>query len=398
MDFLSQLFYDLINDYTVRSVTLGSAVLGIISGSLGTFAVLRQQSLLGDAVSHAALPGIALAFLITGTKSHFILVIGALVAGWVGTLFFMGITKRTRIKNDSALGIILSVFFGFGLVLLTYIQKQSNAAQAGIEKFLFGQAAAIITNDILIMVILGSIALIIMLIFWKEFKILTFDSDFGSSLGFPMNFIDLLLTGIIVIAIVIGLQTVGVVLMSAMIIAPATAARQWTNSLGKMTVLSAIFGAIAGISGGLISSNVEKLPTGPIIIISISVIVLISILFAPNRGLVGGLIRKLKNKHNIKLNAVLLDLYELASKQHHNDYKYGHNISTIKIMSGERIGVGNTLKILEMRGLVKSIIKDEWISDRGSLRFIQSKEWVLTDKGYNTAKKIVESTLQNNIK
>lgn len=394
MDFIFQILSDLFNDYTVRSVTFGSAVLGIISGSLGTFAVLRQQSLLGDAISHAALPGIALAFIITGFKSQLVLILGALVSGWIGTLFFMGITKRTRIKNDSALGIILSVFFGFGIVLLTYIQKQPNAAQAGIEKFLFGQAAAIITSDILIMAVLGSLALIIMLLFWKEFKILAFDSDFGDSLGFPMRTLDVILTGIIVIAIVIGLQTVGVVLMSAMIVAPATAARQWTNHLSVMALLASIFGATAGISGGLISSNVGNLPTGPVIIISISIIVIISILLAPNRGIIWDLARRMKNRFNIRLHAVLIDLYELAVEQHENNYQYGHNLSTIKIMSGKRIGVKNTLRMLEKRGLVNSIIKDEWSSDRGSLHTVQSREWVLTDKGYNKAKKLVESTLK----
>ena len=130
-------------DYTLRTVALGAAVLGLSSGSLGAFAVLRGQSLLGDAISHAALPGVALAFLLTGTKAPLVLVVGAGLAGWVGTLCVMAVVRRSRVPYDAALGIVLSVFFGLGMVLLTYIQSQPNASQAGLDTFLFGQAAAV---------------------------------------------------------------------------------------------------------------------------------------------------------------------------------------------------------------------------------------------------------------
>src|SRR5690554_4552012 len=147
MEFLHQL----ITDYTLRTVALGAATLGLVSGAMGTYAVLRRQSLVGDAVAHAALPGIALAFLFTGSKLPLVLMLGAAAAGWVATLLIMAVVETTRIKYDSALGLTLSVFFGFGLVLLTYIQRHAGAGQAGLDTFLFGQAAALIQQDVLTM-------------------------------------------------------------------------------------------------------------------------------------------------------------------------------------------------------------------------------------------------------
>lgn len=168
-----QLLYDLLFDYTVRTVALGAATLGIVSGTLGAYAVLRRQSLLGDAMSHAALPGIALAFLLTASKAPLVLIIGAGLAGWLGTLAIMAIVNTTRVKEDSALGLVLSVFFGFGLMLLTFIQRRPDATQAGLDKFLFGQAAALLERDIVVMAGLGAVALLVVALFWKEFKLLS---------------------------------------------------------------------------------------------------------------------------------------------------------------------------------------------------------------------------------
>ncbi|CAI8029790.1 Zinc transport system membrane protein TroD [Geodia barretti] len=227
-------------------VAIGAALLGAVSGSLGTYAVLRRQSLLGDAISHAALPGVAIAFLLTGSKTPLILVLGAALAGWLGTLLILSIVRLTRIKYDSALGIVLSTFFGFGLVLHTLIQRTGNANQAGLDTFLFGQAATVLESDVLTIGILGGVAIIIMFVFWKELKLLVFDEGFAASLGFPIRVLDILLTSLLVIAIVLGLQAVGAVLMSAMLVAPAVAARQWTNKLSLMMFLAACFGALAG--------------------------------------------------------------------------------------------------------------------------------------------------------
>lgn len=287
-------------DYTLMIVGIGAALLGSVSGALGSYAVLRRQSLLGDAISHAALPGIAIAFLLTGSKAPLILILGAAIVGWLGTLLILSIVRLTRIKYDSALAIVLSTFFGFGLVLHTLIQRTGNANQAGLDTFLFGQAATILARDVLTIGILGGVAIIIMLIFWKELKLLIFDEGFAASIGLPIRALDILLTSLLVIAIVLGLQAVGAVLMSAMLVAPAVAARQWTNRLSLMIFLAAGFGALAGVSGTIISSTAARIPTGPTIVLCATVLVGISIAFAPNRGLLWNRMRQQRNRHNLK--------------------------------------------------------------------------------------------------
>lgn len=283
---LAQLLNVMLFDYTVRTVALGTALLGVVSGALGVFALLRKQSLMGDAISHAALPGVVLAFMLTGLKGPAVLMAGAAIAATAGVLLVIAITSQTRLKQDSALGIILSVFFGFGLMLLTFLQQNPDARQAGLNHFLFGQAATLLERDVRVMALFGAPALVLMLLFWKELKLLSFDRDFGASLGFSMRRLEVLITLLLVVAIVIGLQAVGVVLMSAMIVAPAAAARQWTDRLGLMVALSALFGATSGVVGTALSSVASSLATGPVIVLCISAIAAFSLLFAPNRGVV----------------------------------------------------------------------------------------------------------------
>lgn len=356
---LAQLLHDLFFDYTVRTVALGAGVLGIVSGSLGSFAVLRKQSLLGDAMSHAALPGIVLAFILTRSKLPVILLIGAMITAWLGAVTIGIIVRNTRIKNDSGLGLVLSVLFGFGLMLLTFVQRIPDASQAGLDKFLFGQAAALLERDVITMAVLGGLALLLMTLFWKEFKLLSFDADFGASLGFPMRLIDIMLTTLIVIAIVVGLQAVGVVLMSAMIVAPAAAARQWTNRLSLMVLLAALFGALAGTSGALISSTGAGLSTGPVIVLSISAIVLLSLLLAPNRGLVWHWFRRRQNRRRLRVESILTDLYILAS-QHEEDPQHPHHVAVLRAMRAGRGGVRRSLEELAARGWVQEVAPEEW--------------------------------------
>ena len=358
----------ILTDYTLQIVSLGSALLGIISGVLGSFAVIRKESLLGDAVSHSALPGIALAFILTGTKNTEVLLLGALISGLVATLIIMGISKYSKIKFDSALALVLSVFFGGGLVLLTYIQKIPNANQAGLDKFIFGQASTLLMRDVKIIAISGAILLVLVLIFWKEFKIVSFDIDFAESLGFNTRKITLLLFAMIVVAIIIGLQTVGVILMSAMLTAPAVAARQWTDKLHVMVILPALFGAIAGIGGTIISSLVSKLPTGTMIVIIVSIIVIISLTLAPNRGLIWKYIRDRKNHMAIGEDQVLVNLYHLA--MNHHDTSHCHDICTI----GANIAVNP-----KCEDKIRSQLKD--LKERGFTREDYFDKWCITSEG-----------------
>jgi manganese/zinc/iron transport system permease protein len=277
---------ELLSDYTARNVALGSSLLGVISGLLGCFAVLRRQGLLGDVLAHAALPGICLAYLLTNSKSSLVLLLGAAIAGWLAALALLQIVQQARLSEDSALGIVLSTFFAAGITLLTFLTKRGDAQGAGLDRFLFGQAAALIEEDVFVIAVLAAIAIGATALFYKEFKLLTFDALFARSIGLPTQALSVLLTSLVVVAIVIGLQTVGVVLMAAMLIGPAVAARQWTDRLGVMVALAALFGAAAGLAGALISLSAENIPTGPVTILSLTLIVLFSLLLAPARGLV----------------------------------------------------------------------------------------------------------------
>lgn len=357
MDAILEFVHLIFTDYTLRTVTLGAMILGLVSGLLGSFAVLRKQSLLGDAMSHAALPGVVIAFILTGSKAPLVLMLGALAAGWLGALLVQLVTERTRIKQDSALGIVLAVFFGFGLVLLTWVQRQGNANQSGLDTFLFGRAAALVMSDVWAMAGVGGVGLLLVALFWKEFKLLSFDPDFAATLGFPVGVLNVALTTLIVVAVVIGLQTVGVVLMSAMIVAPAAAARQWTDRLDRMVLVAALFGALAGMSGALISSLSRGLPTGPTVVLCVSLLVAVSLLFAPNRGLVGAWLRQRRNRRQLRRAAVLETLYRLAIS--HGNATHAHQLGAVQTaMPG--VDVKRTLAALAREGLARPIAGDLW--------------------------------------
>ena len=371
---ITEYFNLLFTDYTLRTISLGTAVLGAICGMLGSFAVLRKQSLLGDAISHAALPGIAIAFLITGAKDTNILLLGALVSGLIGAFWIRGMISKTHLKSDTALGLVLSLFFGFGMLLLTYIQKQPNANQAGLDKYLFGQAATLVESDVLLMVFVTATALVVVLLFWKEFKLLLFDSDYANTLGFNTKFIDILITFFIVLAIVIGLQTVGVVLMSAMLLAPAAAARQWTSSLAVMVFLAALIGAFSGVFGTAISASQDNLSTGPVIVLVASFFVVVSFVFSPTRGLLFKQIRLIKNRRDLHLKKTLQFMYGIA--QTHENIDQPH---TIRILNNFQGFTKKSLRKME---------ENQWI-------LLNKQQWSLTLKGFAEAQNLFNQQTQH---
>jgi manganese/zinc/iron transport system permease protein len=353
-------------DYTLQTVALGAVVLGVTAGALGCYAMLRRQSLIGDVISHAALAGVALAFIVTGAQSPLPLLLGAALSGWAAAAFAQFTSRTTPVKIDTSLGIGLSVFFGLGILLRTLIQKTAGASQAGLDKFLLGNVSTLLREDIVTMAVLGGVALLLLALLWKEFKLATFDPQLAASQGWPVRALSALLTALIVIAIVIGLQTVGVVLMSALLIAPAAAARQWTDRLGVMVVLAATFGALAGISGAIVSATVERLPTGPVIVLVVTAIVMFSMLFAPNRGLLADALRSFGRRRRLENSVVLEGMLRMAES--HADPHYAHEASALQALTGA--GVERSLGELERAGLVSR-------SD-GS--------WALTDRGLSAAR------------
>lgn len=269
----------------IKYVVFGTVLLSISSAVVGCFTFIKKKSLVGDVVSHAVLPGICIAFMVSGSKDPFLLIIGAFISGWLSILVMDQIIRTTKIKEDAATGLSLSVFFGIGILLMTYIQHSGNAAQSGLDTFLFGKAAALVGKDLIAFSLIAIVVLIAVFLFYKEFKLISFDPQFAKVIGLPIRRLEMLLTSITVLSVVTGIQAVGVVLMAAMLITPAAAARFWTNRLSRMIMLSAIFGAFSGISGAFISYSAPSMPTGPWMVMILSVIALFSFFFAPGRGI-----------------------------------------------------------------------------------------------------------------
>lgn len=364
--------FALLADYTIQNVMIGAVLLGVVSGVLGSFAVLRRQSLLGDTLSHAALPGICIGFLLAGTRSLPAILAGALVAGALAALVVLALTRTTRLKTDASLGIALSVFFALGIVLLTHIQNAGSAAQGGLESFLFGQAAAILRSDLYVMGAIVFVALGLVALFWKEFKLITFDPAYARTLGLPVLALEAGLTTMIALAVVVGLQMVGVVLMAAMIIAPAAAARQWTDRLGVMVCLAALFGLASGLFGALVSATARGLATGPLIVLAVSAIVVLSLFFAPRRGLVPAALRQRENTRQLGSRRVLATLYRLAAE--HGDPAYPAEQSMLDAYHGAE--TGEALRRLEQRGMITSTRH----APEGT------PHWTLTESGIAEAK------------
>ena len=287
----------ILQSYTTQMVLLGTALLGLASGIAGTFAVLRKESLIGDGLSHAALPGVVIAFLLTGIKDIEVLIAGAalssITAAWLITIT----VENSKIKFDGALATILSAFFGLGMVLLTYVQSLNNAGQAGLSKFIFGQAATILARDVYITSAAALIIIVLTALFWKELKLISFDVEYAKTLQIPVTFTLILYRSLLIMTIIIGIQSVGAILISSLLIAPAVGARQWTNKLGTMCILAGFFGMISAIGGTIWSTSVPKLPTGPAIIVILSILVLLSLIFAPNRGMLWQFRKNRQSKH-----------------------------------------------------------------------------------------------------
>lgn len=347
---MSAALANLLADHTVQTVALGAAILGVTSGVLGSFAVLRGQSLLGDTLSHAALPGICLGFLVAGGREMGAILGGAFVTGGLAALAVLLIARRTRLKTDAAQGIALGVFFALGVVLLTLVQARGGAGQAGLSAFLFGQAAAMLRADLWVMGGIAAAALALTGAFWKEFKLVTFDPGFARGLGLPVLVLEAGLTVMMALAIVIGLQLVGVVLMTAMLVAPAAAARQWTDRLGRMVALAALFGVLAGVGGAVISATGRGLSTGPIVVLIATGFFAGSLVLAPRRGLLRRVLDRRVRRHRIADDRVLATFAGLAAA--HDDPSYPVEAGMIAARHG---GVPGALRRLEAGGLIRPV-------------------------------------------
>lgn len=359
-------------DANIRYVTLGSVLLAASSAVVGCFTLLRKRALVGDAVAHAVLPGVCLAFILSGTKNPFLLLIGAFVTGWISLVVIDYITSRSRIKEDTAIGLVLSVFFGIGILLLTSIQQTGNAAQSGLDKFLFGSAASLIGGDLIAFGVVAVLLLVAVVLFYKELTLLCFDQAYARTIGFPVRSLELLLTTLTVFAVVVGIQAVGVVLMAAMLITPAAAARFWTENLKVMLVLAALIGAFSGIAGAYVSYTAPSMPTGPWIVLIVSMIAILSFALAPGRGWIARIVRQRRNKTRILEENLLKLLYQLGEPRQ----DYGNARSLEELLERRNIPKKEALG-----GLQK-------LKRQGYLRKENSR-WLLTPEGENRGRRVV---------
>ena len=276
--------------YNTRIVLLGTLLLGMCSGIVGAFMLLRKKALVGDVASHAALPGIGIAYLAVEAvspgagKSLPWLLAGASASAACGVIVTNLIQRTRLIKEDAALGIVLSLFFGAGIVLLTIIQGMKTGSAAGLGDFIFGKAAAMTAMDVTLIATASAIVLLVCFVLFKEFAVLCFDEEYAAALGWPVKQLDLLLTGLVVGVTVIGMQSVGLLLVVALLIIPPTAARFWSNRLGPMVLIAGVIGGASSSIGVLLSATITQLAAGPIIVLIGSIAFGFSLLFGTVRG------------------------------------------------------------------------------------------------------------------
>lgn len=307
----------LLEDYNTRVVVGGTTLLGLAAGVMGSFTLLRKRALMGDALSHAMLPGIGLAFMLSvaagGTgKSLGWLLLGATVSGLLGLGVILLVRNLTRLKEDAALGIVLSVFFGAGVAILGVVQRMGEGHSAGLESFIYGKTASMIASDAARIAVAAGIVLVVCAALFKEFKLLCFDADYATSQGWPTLGLDVIMMGLVVVITVIGLQAVGLILIIALLIIPPAAARFWTENLGTMSLLSALIGAVSCASGAVASALFPDLPSGAMIVLAGASLFLLSLLLGIRRGILVRWLRRRKVSRTVRQQHLLRAAYELV--------------------------------------------------------------------------------------
>ncbi len=299
--------------YNATLVAIGATLLGVAAGATGTFLFLRKRALVSDAVSHATLPGVGLAFLLMvalGGDGRSLpgLLIGSALSATAGLLCLSWLTRRARLSEDAAIGAVLSVFFGFGVVLLTVIQTLGAGRQAGLESFLLGSTAGMLWNDAVVIAMGGALALALILLLRRPMTLVAFDPEYAAAQGVSVHRVDLAMMGLVMGVTVVGLKIVGLILIVALLIIPPVTARFWTDRSERVVALAGLFGGLAGYVGAALSASAPDLPTGPIIVVVAFVLFAVSLLFAPGRGVLAALIRHLRFQRRVHLRQGLLAL------------------------------------------------------------------------------------------
>lgn len=381
-------------------VFIGSIVLGASGGLLGCFAVLRRQGLLSDTLAHAGLPGIVIAFMIMQSKFLPGLLLGAFIFGLIGAACVYYLVNYTKTKMETAMASVLSVFFALGIVLLSYVQGLPLASQAGLNDFLFGNAAGLLAADVYWMIGVFMVILLMVALFWKELVVFVFDREFATVLGFKRGALELVFNLVFVMTILISLQAVGVILTAAVFITPAVSAYMWTHSFSNMVILSMVFGMFGGGVGAYASAVLPNLPTGPVIVLALSTIFIFSFLFSPRRGIVWRAIRSVRHANKVHFENVLARIYR--------EYESGKRIWPISATDpmllrkglmepdgkyfsftekGRRLG----MKILEKHRLWETYLVNKWrLKPDHVHRDAHEIEHILTDEVVEELYEILE--------
>ncbi len=347
---------------TLRVIAIGIFFLSVSSAMVGCFSFLRKQSLIGDAVAHGVLPGICLSFLLFENKNIYVLLWGASLTAWLSIATIQFIYNRSKIDKDTSMGIILSVFFGFGIVLLTIIQGKSASAQAGLDKFIFGKAASMIDTDVITIVIISVFIIITIILLYKNLVIVSFDENFAKTIGLKVGLFKFILTMMTVLVIVIGIQSVGIVLISALLITPPVTARFWTNKLNFMILIACIFSIISGFGGTYISYTYENMPTGPWIVVFMSIFAFISFAVAPQKGFISKLYNDFLNKRKIEDENILKTMYALIEDNPTENYSLQ---SILKKKMQNPMRAKNTINRLCNQGFITKVNEHLGLTHQG---------------------------------
>jgi manganese/zinc/iron transport system permease protein len=374
----------LLQDYNTRVVVLGTSLLGLAAGTIGSFTLLRRRALMGDALSHATLPGVGLAFLLATNAGHEgkslpILLTGAAVSGLAGVGAIVFIRRMTRLKEDAALGIVLSVFFGAGVAILSVVQQTTTGHAAGLESFIYGKTASMVASDAWLIGLSGVLCVGIIILLFKEFCLLCFDDGFAGAEGFRVTYLDMLLMTLVVFVTIIGLQAVGLILMIALLVIPPAAARFWTQDLKIMTCAAAAIGGFSGMAGAAVSAVQPDLPSGAMIVLVCGTLFGISMLIGPARGVIVRSIRRRQLNRKIERDHLLRGLYETLES---------HQNGRAPVSAG-----GRQVRMSELRHVrswSEAALQQQIRRSRRDGHIVADSDWVqLTSTGFAEAERLV---------
>ncbi len=369
-------------DPNVVWVLVGSILLGVSASVIGSFYFLRKRALVGDALAHAAVPGVMTAFLLFQSNDPFLILLGAITSSFLGLFLMDWLPKNTKIKPDAAMAITLSFSFALGMMLLSYIQGLEIAGKSGLDNILFGKAAAMLPRDIYLLSVIAILILTFVGLFFQKFRLITFNLPYAKAIGINVVFYEVLLALLIVLAVVIGLQIVGVVLMAAILIAPVAAARFWSHNLAIMLVITGTIGGISGLVSANISYMAPAMPSGPWMVVTLSFIFFLSLIFAPQKGLLSNWKRLRKFRHQVRKENILRTMYILNERHPNNSNNSKTSEPALHLTQAfnvEDILKNRSVPINELKKTLKSLDK------QGLISWLAEKQVQLTELGIKQA-------------